>query len=135
MRAWRILVLLLCTTLTISGLARAERPGRLFFTPDERRTLEAAQLRPAPSAAPEHAGIRFDGMIWRERRVVKVWVDQDMQLPQPPYHPELETAQLRIDARTGQEVRLSAGQHWSPANTTRQQETIPLQRGDDGRVK
>ncbi|AWI78238.1 hypothetical protein CEW87_02050 [Parazoarcus communis] len=135
MRARRILVLLLCAALAISGLARAERPGRLFFTPDERRALEQAQLQPAPSATPKQAGIRFDGMLWRERQLVKLWVDQDTQQPDPPYHPELETAQLRIDARTGQEVRLSAGQHWSPANTTRQQGTIPLQRGDDGRVK
>ncbi|MCK9258653.1 MAG: hypothetical protein RBT39_16955 [Azoarcus sp.] len=129
MKRQHLLTLLLSSALAISASASTERPGRVFFTPDERRALEQSRLRPTPAATPEQASIRFDGMIWRDRQLVRLWINQDAQRPQPPYHPELETAQLRIDTPAGQDARLTAGQQWPPADTAPRQETIRLQHG------
>jgi hypothetical protein len=53
----------------------AEPLGRLFFTPEQRATLEALRLQPASSPAMRTDRIRVNGIIQRSGSPTTVWIN------------------------------------------------------------
>ncbi|MDR2689004.1 MAG: hypothetical protein LBB76_04520 [Azoarcus sp.] len=52
-------------------------PGRIFFTATERQALEQGTWPPVQSAPPR----RFDGALWREGRLIALWLDREELAP------------------------------------------------------
>ncbi|MDR1853282.1 MAG: hypothetical protein LBR05_00030 [Azoarcus sp.] len=75
---------LLLATLAVGNSASAEPnatlAGRLFFSAAERRALEAPPPKPAASA-PVPAPRRYDGALWRDGRLIAVWLDGQATKP------------------------------------------------------
>ncbi|MDR2093784.1 MAG: hypothetical protein LBP58_10830 [Azoarcus sp.] len=80
----RILLLLaslpaLATEPTSAPQLRVALSGRIFFTSAERRALETKVETPAaPQSAPPAVTAnprRFDGALWRGKRIVALWFD------------------------------------------------------------
>jgi hypothetical protein len=58
------------------GTASAAQPlGRLFFTPEQRATLEALRLQPASSPAMRTDRIKVNGIIQRSGSPPTVWIN------------------------------------------------------------
>lgn len=95
-------------------------PGRLFFTPAERRTLEYRRQHPEPQVLPSaHTpprAFRFDGMVWRQQRLIALWIDRKPIDADRLWHADLGRGQLVLIDSAGEHARLYAGQHWPPAN-------------------
>lgn len=104
------------------GAAQATEglPGRLFFTPIERRTLEYRRQHPEPQVQPStHTppqAFRFDGMVWRQQRLIALWIDREPVDADPLRRPDLARGQLVLIDPAGEHTRLDAGQHWPPAD-------------------
>ncbi|MDR0716544.1 MAG: hypothetical protein LBF50_03900 [Azoarcus sp.] len=88
--------------------------GRAFFSAAERRAMEEKMRAPQtpaaiPPAPPPSTPRRFNGALWRKKRIVALWLDGNM------VSPESEPA-IRLD-------------HGAPATTTagRRQALLPGQ--------
>lgn len=66
-----------CLALTSTAASAAEPLGRLFFTPEQRATLEARRLAPpsAPAAAPSSDRVSVDGIVQRSDGPATVWIN------------------------------------------------------------
>jgi hypothetical protein len=99
----------------------SELRGRIFFTAAERRALEKPPTPPAPvspppppapPAAPPHPG-RFDGALWREGRVVTLWLDGNAT--PATAQPAIRIANgIPTATIAGRRENLFPGQRWSP---------------------
>ena len=108
----RMVVSLFCLLQPLCA-AHAQAPGRLFFTPEQRRQLERPP-QPAPVTPPAEERFRFDGMLWRDARVVSLWINRTATPPDGRYQPDPGTGRLIISTRDGKRASLGAGQHWPP---------------------
>ena len=89
-RNWRALPLLAAICLLPLPLGAAESPPaaleRLFFTPAQRADLQAARVRPLPSASPAGSAepalavVKFDGVLIRSDGKTTRWVDGKAQI-------------------------------------------------------
>ena len=113
MSARACMVVGLCCLLQLPCAAHAQAPGRLFFTPEQRRQLEL-HPQPAPVAPQAEDRIRFDGMLWRDTRVVSLWINRTATPPSGRYQPDPATGRLIISTGDGKSASLGAGQHWPP---------------------
>jgi len=75
--------LLLCLALAAGATAAAEPLGRLFFTPEQRATLESLRLAPATAAATATDRIKVDGIIQRSGGPTTVWINGVPQTAAP----------------------------------------------------
>lgn len=113
-------------------------PGRLFFSPAERLTLEHAHQHSAPdntgTADPPREVIRFDGMVWREEQLVALWINHKHSAVDRHLRPDPDTGQLHVTDQSGQLVKLHAGQQWPPSiiDDSSQSVRIERHRGDAG---
>ena len=94
--------------------AHAQGPGRLFFTPEQRRQLEQPP-EPRPAPAPAEDRIRFDGMVWRGTHVVSLWINRNVVQAHGRYEPDPVSGRLQLTTQDGKRVSLGAGQHWPPS--------------------
>jgi hypothetical protein len=75
-----------CLALALAaGAAAAEPPplGRLFFTPEQRATLESLRLAPATATATATDRVRVDGIIQRSGGPATVWINGVPQTVSP----------------------------------------------------
>lgn len=115
----RSLFALGCALLQSIAAAQEALPGRLFFTAAERRTLEYARQHSAPQRPPDAAqapaAFRFDGMVWRQDRLIALWIDRQPTAADRFRRPDFTRAQLQFTDPAGRLVRLDAGDAWTPA--------------------
>lgn len=117
MRWMRALVCVFFAAQAMPGLG--EEPGRLFFSPAERRVLDIERRDAARGAAPVAAPVRIDGILLRSGRQGIVWIDGTARaLRIDAGSPHSRTAgevmlrgggSERIDARVGSTVDSTAG--------------------------
>jgi hypothetical protein len=122
---------LLLFTLLVAHQAPGAEPrpaatlqGRIFFTAAERHALEAGPKTPPapvslppppppPPPAPPPAPIRFDGALWREGRVVTLWLDGNAT--RPTAKPAIRISNgVPSASMAGRREDLLPGQSWSP---------------------
>jgi len=77
------LPLCLALILAASAAAAAEPLGRLFFTPEQRATLESLRLAPATAAHTATDRIKVDGIIQRSGGPTTVWINGVPQTAAP----------------------------------------------------
>lgn len=107
----RLLSLLLALTLW-HDTAFATSLGRLFYTPQERRAMEAAQRGEGQGAVPGGARVTLDGIISRSSGKNTAWINgipqtEGLQLSQKKGVPE--GARIRLPDNK-KEVSLKVGQ-------------------------
>ncbi|GHT86714.1 hypothetical protein FACS1894154_01920 [Betaproteobacteria bacterium] len=77
---------LFCALLAIMPPASAA-DGRIFFTATERDALEQGRPLSPPPAPPAPAPVeipqRFDGALWRDGRLITIWLDRNASPPTP----------------------------------------------------
>lgn len=137
-------ILLICHLMLLTGLrpqpvhAEDTLPGRLFFTPAERRAIEHAHQHPAQASvdaadSPPEV-IRFDGMVWRKEQLVALWINRKGRAADRHHRPDPNTGQLQITDPNGLLGKLHAGQYWPPSIINDRAVSIRIERsrGDEG---
>lgn len=107
--------LIVCSCLVPGPAPAADTlSGRLFFTPTERRALEAIHKQPAlrEDMTPPAAPFRFDGMLWQRDRLVAMWIDNGIVAAEADRRPVLERGQLLVSTPTGGPEWLHPGDRW-----------------------
>lgn len=91
--------------------------GRLFYSADERRALDApppppppAPEKPAPAPPPPRSRL-IDGILQRPDGRVTVWLDGFARPAEPDFRLR---AILQLVPRTAPQARLHVGDHWPP---------------------
>ncbi|MDR2259479.1 MAG: hypothetical protein LBE06_00790 [Azoarcus sp.] len=92
--------------------------GRAFFTAAERRAMEEKMHAPQtpaaiPPAAPPSAPRRFDGALWRKKRLVALWLDGNMVSPESEPVIRLDHGAPAVTA-AGRRQALLPGQFFPP---------------------
>lgn len=111
----QVLLVVLSALLPAPGILAAEPLGRLFFTPEQRATLESLGLAPAAAAAPTASdSITVNGIIQRSGGPATVWINGVPQtVPAKSLVPEARTrapaVRVPIPGKDGQ-VSLKVGQ-------------------------
>jgi len=105
---------LLLALATASPLAVAtEELGRLFFTPEQRRTLDArrkARVPDKPAAVAPSPRLRLDGYVKRSGGKSTVWVNGE-SVDSPARLPGSSAARVTVSAGDGgRTVRLKPGE-------------------------
>ncbi len=117
MRWMRALLPVCLAAQAMPGLG--EEPGRLFFTPAERKALDIERRDAARGAAPVAAAVKIDGVLLRPGRQGTVWIDgtaRDLRIDAGRPHSRTAGEVMlrggggeRIDARVGSTVDPTAG--------------------------
>jgi len=105
---------LLLALATASPLAVAtEELGRLFFTPEQRRTLDArrkARVPDKPAAVAPSPRLRLDGYVKRSGGKSTVWVNSE-PVESPAHLPESSEAPVAVSTGDGaRPARLKPGE-------------------------
>jgi len=115
-RLAQVLLVVLSALLPAPGTFAAEPVGRLFFTPEQRATLESLRLAPAAAAATTTASDRItvNGIIQRGGGPATVWINGvPRTVPARSLVPEGGTrapaVRVPVPGKDGQ-VRLKVGQ-------------------------
>lgn len=111
------IIALLCCALPVVMPPAFAASGRIFFTALERTALEQGRpLSPPPApAAPSPAATpqRFDGALWRNGRLLTIWLDRNASLPTS--QPAIRLVDDAIVSRNGKaDEPLLPGQRLSP---------------------
>lgn len=106
----------------------AAAPGRLFFTPEERRQLEQS---PQPQKVTDIAtDIRFDGMLWRKDRLIALWINRQDAIGNEQFRADLGQGLLRITDSGGRPLTvLNPGEHWPAIPQAAPMSPVELHRG------
>jgi hypothetical protein len=114
---------LLCSL--VSPARSDDRLGRLFFTPEQRATLDArrrARLPDKPAAAAPSPVTRLDGYVKRSQGPSTVWMNGESLSEGSPEAPRIESP-ARSDGgvsitigENGRRVRLKAGESLDRGN-------------------
>lgn len=104
----------LCLALAAGAVAAAEPLGRLFFTPEQRATLESLRLAPATAATAATGRIKVDGIIQRSGGPATVWINGVPQTAAPGSvaptgRAGAPTVEVTVPAKD-ERVRLKVGQ-------------------------
>ncbi|MCL2161030.1 MAG: hypothetical protein FWH56_03975 [Betaproteobacteria bacterium] len=103
-----------------SRQAPAALDGRVFFSAAERRALETKPTAPVisapvPVAAPPTPKRRFDGILWRDGRIIALWFDGDSV--DPASEPAIRIGDgIPATVVSGRRQTLSPGQNWPSQN-------------------
>ncbi|MDR2188426.1 MAG: hypothetical protein LBE62_10295 [Azonexus sp.] len=91
--------------------------GRVFFSASERRALEtkpaAPNIPPPQAVAPPPPKRRFDGLLWRDGRIVALWFDGVQA--DPATEPAIRIGEgIPVTTVSGRRQTLLPGQSWPP---------------------
>lgn len=109
----------LCLLLSMHCSAGAAPLERLFFSAAERQRLEQTSPPGAPEAASAISSIHFGGMLWRDEKLISLWVDHHAQPPGGRLRADLKTGRLVVQDTGGPDLQLRAGEHWPPSSSQR----------------
>ncbi len=107
--------LLMVLALVVPGVAAAQELGRLFFTPEQRATLDArrkARVPDKPAAAVVASPTtRLDGYVKRSRGPSTVWVNGESVTEGTPEAPRIGSSEVSVPVGDGgARVRLKPGE-------------------------
>ena len=112
MRRARPLAVLLALAAAMPHLAAAEELGRLFFSPEQRRALDArrqTRTPDKPAAVVISPTMRLDGYVKRSGGKSTVWVNGEA-VDSPAPLPDGTEARVAVRAEGGRPVRMKPGE-------------------------